>query len=283
VRQYFAGMSQENIELVRRAGALVGESCRTGEASDALLDLCAPDIRVDASRRVFNPDVYDGPDGLRRMVREIHDAWEGFTERVEQLLDAGERVVSLHTISGRGRSSGVEVESAGALIWTVRDGRVRSVEVFADRAEALRAAGLEQGEAAAQPNGEVVRRFLEHINTQELKVALSYVSPEAALDWTDSPAPDSGVYRGPEGWGRWMAGRAEGLADSRFEVAELIEVPPDTVVLVAYMSGRGRASGLETRALGAGVCTVSDGRLTGLTLYQSREEALRALGLEDLG
>jgi ketosteroid isomerase-like protein len=120
------------------------ESYAAGEAVEELLALCAPDIRIDASRRVFNPDVYEGRDGLRRLVREVCDAWEGFSEREEQVIDAGERVVTLQTIGGRGRSSGVDVRAEGALLWTLRDGQVILVEVFADRAEALRLAGLDQ-------------------------------------------------------------------------------------------------------------------------------------------
>ena len=135
-------MTAENVELVRRASALVTASCRSGEADAELLAMCTPEVRVDASRRVFNPDVYEGREGMRRMVREIHDAWEGFTEHLEEMREAGEKVVSLHTISGRGRSSGVEVESGGGLVWTVRDGEIVLVEVFGDREEALASAGL---------------------------------------------------------------------------------------------------------------------------------------------
>jgi hypothetical protein len=42
--------------------------------------------------------------------------------------------------------------------------------------------------------------------------------------------------------------------------------------------GRGRASGVEVEALGAAVWTLRDGTVTGLTLYQTRNEALRAVG-----
>lgn len=265
-------MSRENHELVRRASALVSASCQAGVPSETLLAMCTADIRVDASRRVFNPDVYDGTDGMRRMVREIHEAWEGFEERIEQLLDTGEKVVSLHVISGRGRGSGVEVESEGALVWTLQDGHVRLVEVFADRDEALALAGV-NGSAA------VVRRFLEHVNTGDIDAALTFVAPGAVLDWSDSQAPDRGLYEGPEGWGSWLAGRGESLAEARFDVEEVTEVRPGTVVLVAHMRGRGRASGLEIGAQGASVCIVSDGRLTGLTLYHTREGALGSLGL----
>lgn len=130
------------MEIVSRASGLVGASCRSGVPSEELLALCTPDIRVDASRRVFNPDVYEGLDGMRRMIREISEAWEDFAETNVEILDAGERIVELQTISGRGRASGIAVESDGALIWTVREGRVAQVEVFADRAEALAEAGL---------------------------------------------------------------------------------------------------------------------------------------------
>ena len=267
-------MSQENEALVRRAGQLLADSYEAGEATQALLELCSPELRVDASRRVFNPELYEGHEGMRRVVREICEAWEDFTELDEGLLAADDKVVSLQRIRGRGRASGVVVEAEGALIWTVSEGRVVQVEAFSDRAEALAAAGVEPAPRAA-----VVRRFLEHVNAEEIEAALSHVAPEAVLDWSDSQAPDRGVYRGPEGWGSWLAGRSESLADARFEVQELIETGPDTVVLVAHMHGRGRASGLAISALGAGVCTVSGGLLTGLTLYQSREEALGAVGL----
>jgi ketosteroid isomerase-like protein len=129
----------------------------------------------------------------------------------------------------------------------------------------------------------VVRRFLELINEEHVEQALTLLASDAELDWSDSQAPDRGVYHGPDGWRGWLAGRAEGLADARFEVAELTEVAPGTVVLVAHMSGRGRASGLETRALGAGVCTVRDGLIARIRMYQSRDEALAALGLQRPG
>ena len=136
-------MSHANVELVRQALELLRESYVAGTATEGLLDLCTPEIRVDASRRVFNPDVYVGEAGIRRSIREICEAWEEFNERTEGLIDAGDRVVVLQTISGRGRVSKAHVEQKGALIWTVRDGRVKLIEVFGDPCEALKTAGLE--------------------------------------------------------------------------------------------------------------------------------------------
>ncbi len=130
-------------------------------------------------------------------------------------------------------------------------------------------------------NAEIVRRFIGLVNDQELPAALALLAPGAELDWTDSEAPDSGRYQGPEQWSRWITGRWEGLGDATFEETELREVAPGKVLIVANMRGRGRASGLEIAALAAAVITLAEGLITGLRLYQSRDEALQALALEE--
>jgi len=127
-------------------------------------------------------------------------------------------------------------------------------------------------------NVELVKRFLDLVNADELDLAMSCVAPDAALDWSRSEAPDSGIHRGPEEWLRWIASRREELSDARFDVEELIDLPPDRVVLVAYMRGVGRASGLVAEGLGASIIRVRDGSLAGITLFQSKAEALEAAG-----
>ena len=105
--------------------------------------------------------------------------------------------------------------------------------------------------------------------------------PAAVLDWSRSEAPDGGIYRGRERVaGSWMSSRWEGLTGATFVTRELIEVPPGRVLVVANMRGTGRASGLEIEALGASVVEVRDGSLVRITLFQTKGEALQAVGLE---
>lgn len=132
-------------------------------------------------------------------------------------------------------------------------------------------------------NVQVVERLLALVNAGDVDPALGDIAPDATLDWSGSEAPDRGVYSGREAWSGWMSGRSADFADVRFDVTELIDVPPDRVVVVAYMRGRGRASGLEIEALGAAVCMCADGQVTGLTLYQTRDEALTAASPPDDG
>ena len=137
-------MSQENVEIVRELMALRERWRESGEPPTRA-DLLAPDFEIDMSRRVFNPAVYHGIAGLRRLNDEIRDVWEEFRVVPEQFIDAGDRVVVLETSHARGRGSGVELETRTyATIWTLVDGQVTRVEVGVDPDEALKGVSPEE-------------------------------------------------------------------------------------------------------------------------------------------
>ncbi len=114
-----------------------------GEPAPRLIELLAPDMKLDMSRRTFNPEVYEERASLLRFKQEMDEVWEAWSEAPEQIIDAGERVVVIQTVRGRGRGSGVEVTQRGALIWNVREGQVIHVQLYPDPQEALKAVGLE--------------------------------------------------------------------------------------------------------------------------------------------
>jgi ketosteroid isomerase-like protein len=134
-------MSQ-NVEIVREVMALVRRT-GTGEPEPRLFELLAPEVKLDMSRRTFNPDVYEGHDGLRRFKRERDEVWEEFLVTSERMVDAGEGVVVIESLRGRGRGSGVETRSRSASVWTMRDGQVIRMATYRDPQEALDAVGLE--------------------------------------------------------------------------------------------------------------------------------------------
>jgi ketosteroid isomerase-like protein len=136
-------MSQENVEIVRRLIAL-GEQVRVGELTSPPLDLVTPDMEIDLSRRVFNPETYKGFDGLVRLNDELREVWAEWEVTPERIVAMGDRVVSIETVRGRGRGSGLETGGRYASIWTFVDGRVTRIEVGLDPAEALKAVGLEE-------------------------------------------------------------------------------------------------------------------------------------------
>ena len=54
---------------------------------------------------------------------------------------------------GRGKGSGVDVDTPGAHLWTVKDGRAVRMVVFSDRERALEAAGLQASDGAGGAQG----------------------------------------------------------------------------------------------------------------------------------
>jgi len=88
---------------------------------------------------------YVGLDGFVAAWRNWTSAYESFRIEVEEMIDAGEVVVSLVRQIGVPQGAGAEIETRAAAVWTVADGRVRRVEFHLDPDTALRAAGIDPG------------------------------------------------------------------------------------------------------------------------------------------
>ncbi len=84
-----------------------------------------------------------GPEGFRQIWGEWMTAFESFRIEIGEVIDAGDKVVTMVRQVGRTKTGGVEIEAPAAALWTVCDGRVTRVEFHADRSEALRRAGLD--------------------------------------------------------------------------------------------------------------------------------------------
>jgi ketosteroid isomerase-like protein len=136
-------MSQENVEVVERVFDAVAR-----HDTEAVLEAYDPDIEYDFSGSplggLIGDTVYRGHDGMRRWVRDRYEAWESIEDDCQELIDAGERVVTFVVSSGRGRSSGVDTELRHYGVWTLRDGKIIRVAWFYDRKHALEAAGLRE-------------------------------------------------------------------------------------------------------------------------------------------
>ena len=137
-------MAQENVEIVRRVYDAVAR-----RDTKSVLELYDPDVELHTSRSAWREldeggEVHRGHEGLRASFRKLYEVWEKWEDNPDELIDAGEHVVSVVTSRSRGRTSGVEVDSHHAAIWTVRDGKIVRVVWFATRAEALEAVGLSE-------------------------------------------------------------------------------------------------------------------------------------------
>jgi ketosteroid isomerase-like protein len=139
-------MSQENVEVVRRLVALISQG------DEAVWDELPPEFVFDFSRRLLNPFVVRGRDEVLAFAESEGEMWEGghLDWQPKELIDAGDKVLALVRVSGRGKASGVEVEAYTWSVWTFRDGEPVEMTYFGDgRAAAFEAVRLSEQDAHA--------------------------------------------------------------------------------------------------------------------------------------
>jgi ketosteroid isomerase-like protein len=133
-------MSQENVEIVKR-----GIDAFNHRNVDLLATLLTPDFAwFPALPGIVEGDGYRGREGIETYFEEISNTWEELRVLGGEFRDLGDRVVVLGRTEGRGRGSGVQVDSPIGVIHDFRDGKMSRVLAYIDHGEALRAAGLSE-------------------------------------------------------------------------------------------------------------------------------------------
>jgi ketosteroid isomerase-like protein len=143
-------MSRENVELVRRLYAEDGPFALPLSPDDerVLLDRLFGefyDDRVEVRMPSDYPEgeqLLRGRNGMARLLDMLRDSWTEFRFEPERFIDAGQQVIVFIRVAARGGASGLTAEQRTAHLWGVRNGRLSSIQIFRDRAEALEAVGL---------------------------------------------------------------------------------------------------------------------------------------------
>ena len=131
-------MSQENVEIVRRG--------YEGFAATGVInpDITTPDFVWDMSNFHGWPEqqTYEGTEEVRGFLSEWIGAWDDWELEADAFHDAGDKVVAMMSQRGRSKAAGMPVEMSFAQVWTLRDGKQIRMDMYSDRDEALKAAGL---------------------------------------------------------------------------------------------------------------------------------------------
>jgi ketosteroid isomerase-like protein len=146
LRDTARAMSQENVEMVRRAydAALRSDW-------NSLSELLDPDFEFHGT--VGGLEEGRIARGAQQFVevfeKEDLDAWDERRFEPSDFIDAGDCVVVLQREYRRGRGSGVELEDETAVVFEVRDGSVVRIQGYMDPVSALEAVGLSEQDARA--------------------------------------------------------------------------------------------------------------------------------------
>lgn len=147
-------MSQENVEIVRRAFELVQEGMRRGDhgaAFDQLVleGIVASNFEWRAGMRggvgVAGMGDVAGRVGYMEVLNTWIEDFDDYEQETEAIIDAdNDRVVAITRNRGTGKGSGAPVELRTAQVFTLESGRIVRVDVFLKPEAALKAAGLSE-------------------------------------------------------------------------------------------------------------------------------------------
>jgi ketosteroid isomerase-like protein len=132
-------MSQENVEIVRRAFA------EFEQGNFWVPKVFDPSVRVEwLDALTVGTSETVGLEQLAATLKGWFESWDRLTMTAERLIDAGDQVVVVAALHGRGKASGVTTEWRFGLVWTMREGRATDLASYRDPAKALEAAGLSE-------------------------------------------------------------------------------------------------------------------------------------------
>src|ERR1700676_531299 len=133
-------MSQANVEIVKRAMDAFNR-----RDADFIVEVATADFEwFPALPGAVEGSGYRGREGIETYLMEIRDTWEEVRVLGDEFRDLGSRVLVLGRAEGRGRASGVSVETPHGFVVDLRHGKISRVRTYLDHGAALRAAGLSE-------------------------------------------------------------------------------------------------------------------------------------------
>jgi ketosteroid isomerase-like protein len=103
----------------------------------AVEELVHPEIEIDMTVRVMNPEVYRGYKGMWRYAADITELWDYGDTDVHRYIERDDEVLEVRTTPMRARASGVEFAEPIAQRYRFEDGRVIRMTMLTDVARAV--------------------------------------------------------------------------------------------------------------------------------------------------
>jgi ketosteroid isomerase-like protein len=130
-------MSEENVEIVRRANAALNGADMEGALADYTDDAEFRDLRTAPDQ----PLTVTGRDAVRSVWAEWSAAFDELRADVDEWIDAGDAVIAKAHWWGTGRESGIVIDTRQYDLFQLKDGKiVRAVLGYGSEHEALEAA-----------------------------------------------------------------------------------------------------------------------------------------------
>ena len=130
-----------------------------------------------------------------------------------------------------------------------------------------------------QENVRLVERAIAAINARDIESYRACCTENVKLE--TPMAGVGGVYEGIDGIRRFLTDIEEAVPDWRMELDGVEEVDSKRVIAFLRNSSTGRASGIRMAWPQTNVYDLIDGKISHVRMFLDRQEALKAVGLEE--
>jgi uncharacterized protein len=125
-------MPEDSVEVVRKLFAALD-----GENYEDVLGLFDPEVEWLPAE-----GSYAGIEGVVQSFIDWMEPWDEHTVILEETTASGQKVLAVVHLTGRGSSSGMEIDQRFFQVYTLREGKIIRMDEFVDRDPAAKAAGL---------------------------------------------------------------------------------------------------------------------------------------------
>ncbi len=127
-------MAEQNVNALKRGYAALNR----GDLS-VVLELLHPEIEWHEPAPSPDAGTHRGRESFERFLRGWLESFEEFRVEPEQIVERGDVLIAVVRQSGKGRASGVGVDTRLAHLWSVEAGQAVRWEAIANPDEALAA------------------------------------------------------------------------------------------------------------------------------------------------
>jgi ketosteroid isomerase-like protein len=133
----------------------------------------------------------------------------------------------------------------------------------------------------SEENADVVRRQFEAFEHGGFDAVTKFWHPDIEWRAVEGAVDDVGLIRGHDALRRYYQDWIDTLDQFNVGVEEIMAEAGERIAVVVRNSGRGRASGVRTEGRYYVACTVRDGQIVSGREYETRAQALDAVGLSE--
>ncbi len=123
-------------------------------------------------------------------------------------------------------------------------------------------------------NVELVRKGVEEFRAGQIEGLLALVRDDLEI-YLPQHLPNSGTYRGHDGFMTWLGRWLDAWEDFAVEIADAKPVGERHVVAMVHQTGRGKGSGVPVEMVVAYLWEVREDRIIALHLYETQAEAVQ--------